>query len=99
MSKKTTKSKTSVERIAVLEEKPIKKESTEKKKEEIKVESTEKPVTNLPLIPLTVFCTLSGKKPDQIAGFRRYAINQNLKPMTVPQWREELVKFANRPVR
>ena len=49
--------------------------------------------------PLEVFCKLSGKKPDQIAGFRRYAISAKLKPMTILKWREKLVEFQNKPMR
>lgn len=75
---------------------PLKEESTEK--EEIEIKSTEKPVFNLPTITLNVFCQLSGKKPDQIAGFRRYALNQKFQSLTVPQWREKLLEFENRPV-
>jgi len=52
----------------------------------------------LPLIPLEVFCKLSGKKPDQIAGFRRYALSNQLKPKTIPEWREELIAFQNKPM-
>lgn len=66
---------------------------------EEKEEVEEKPISNLPSVPLKVFCQLSGKKPDQIAGFRRFALNQKLKAMTVPQWREQLVAFENRPMR
>lgn len=52
-----------------------------------------------PSIPLGVFCSLSGVKPDQLAGFRMYATTQKLKPMTVPQWRAKLVEFQNKPTR
>ena len=55
--------------------------------------------SDLPLINLTVYCNLSGLKFDQIAGFRRYAINQKLGPMTVPQWREEYNGFLAKPMR
>ena len=55
--------------------------------------------TDYPRLSLKVFCHLSGKKPDQIAGFRRYAITQKLDLLTVPQWREKLVEFQNKPTR
>lgn len=67
-------------------------------------EQSEAPVTitapkepDLPLVPLVVFCNVSGKKPDQIAGFRRYALNKKFDPMTIPQWREKLVEFERKP--
>lgn len=52
-----------------------------------------------PSVPLKVFCSLSGLKPDQIAGFQRYAITNKLGPMTITQWRETLVGFQNKPTR
>lgn len=78
---------------------PLKEEMDSTEKEELVNKSTEKEVFNLPTIALNVFCQLSGKKPDQIAGFRRYALNQKFHAMTVPQWREKLSEFENRPVR
>jgi hypothetical protein len=53
----------------------------------------------LPVIPLKVFCSISGKKPDQIAGFVVYAKMKELKPMTIPEWQEELTAFQNKPTR
>ena len=74
-------------------------DSTEKAKV---VEPEKEPVKkepDHPACPLEVFCKLSGKKPDQIAGFRRYAISAKLKPMTILKWREKLVEFQNKPMR
>lgn len=51
------------------------------------------------VISLAVFIQLAGKKPDQVAGFKRWALNQGLKPMTVRQWRGKMVEFDNRPMR
>lgn len=79
-------------------------DSEEKPKEEASPkESPEKPKeeerTGLPTVPLKVFCTLSGKKPDQMAGFKNYAKRSGLKPMTIPQWKEAFVEFQNKPMR
>ena len=66
------------------------------------VASTETPeiiVEDLPTVSLQVFCQLSGRKADQIAGFRRYAQSQRLSVLTVPEWRNKLVEFDNRPMR
>jgi hypothetical protein len=53
----------------------------------------------LPVVQLKVFCSISGKKPDQIAGFVVYAKMKELKPMTIPEWQEELTAFQNKPTR
>lgn len=55
--------------------------------------------SDLPLVNLAVFCNLSGKKFDQIAGFRNYAKRKKLGPMTIPQWRKSMEEFHNKPMR
>jgi len=51
----------------------------------------------LPRVDLRVWAISSGIKPDQLAGFVRYAIKNNLGRMTIPEWREALEAFRNRP--
>jgi hypothetical protein len=72
-------------------------EKTEDVKPELLIKRTE-PTEVLPLCTLEVFCQLSGKRADQIAGFRRYALNQQLKPRTIPEWKQELTAFQNKPM-
>jgi hypothetical protein len=49
-------------------------------------------------IKLEVFLRISGKKLDQMAGFRRYAINHGLKQMDTKDWQKEYAKFRSLPV-
>lgn len=51
-----------------------------------------------PGVKLEVFLRASGKRPDQMAGFRRWAINQGLKPMGIKDWRKEYARFLSLPV-
>lgn len=55
------------------------------------------PSPELPYVALDVFCGVSGLKFDQIAGFSRWAKSQGIKALTIPAWREALLKFQNRP--
>jgi len=91
--KKETKPDPKESANAAPEEKPADTPEEEPKKEE-KTEGDGKP-----MVPLKVFCKLSGKKPDQMAGFNRYALNNKMGPMTVPKWQEELKKFQSKPMR
>lgn len=72
-------------------------------KPDVKVEPKIKPEVKLytgpPRQPLKIFCHLSGKKPDQMAGFRRYASNQKLGPMTMKEWQKSFVEFQNKPMK
>lgn len=49
-------------------------------------------------VKLDVFLRICGKKPDQTAGFRRWALDNGLKQMDVKDWRAEFDKFLRRPV-
>lgn len=51
----------------------------------------------LPKIPLKVFEKIAGPKWDQLAGFKQHAKANNLGPMTVPEWRDALQAFKNKP--
>ena len=53
----------------------------------------------LPKIPFKVFEKVAGPRWDQLAGFRSYAKAQDLGPMTIPEWREALQAFQNKPTR
>lgn len=52
-----------------------------------------------PKLQLRIFCTLSGIKPDQMAGFARHAKHQKLGPLTIEEWKKSLVEFQNKPMR
>lgn len=52
---------------------------------------------DLPLIPLDSFLVISGKKYDQLAGFKAYAKLNNLGPLTVPAWQDAFNAFLNKP--
>lgn len=64
-----------------------------------KAEEPTKPAKKEALVSLQVFATVGGPKWDQLAGFVRFAQASGLKPRTIAQWREELRKFNDRPVR
>ena len=91
----------------VLEEKEEEKPPILENIEEIKAEEpvkkeAPKPVkkaNGLPLVPLKVFCALSGKKWDQIAGFKSQATKDALKPMTMPEWKVKYQEFMDTPVK
>ena len=52
----------------------------------------------LPQVPLRHFVLVSGKKPDQIQPFERWA-RKHLQhaTMTVPEWHAKLKEFLERP--
>jgi len=50
-------------------------------------------------VPLRVFVNVSGRKPDQMAGFVYHAKKEKLGPRSVPEWRAEFEKFLARPVK
>lgn len=57
------------------------------------------PHPGLPRIQLRVFLKLAGLKPDQLAGFKRYAEAEGLGPMPVPAWREAHKAFRTKPTK
>ena len=66
------------------------------------VESEPEPppvVVEKPAVALKVFLVIAGPKWDQLAGFKSYATQQKLGPRSVPEWREELQKFMNKPTK
>jgi hypothetical protein len=65
----------------------------------LKKEIKEKVEEKKPLISLTVFCQIAGPRWDQLAGFKQYAKANNLGPFTVLEWRKELEKFRNKPIK
>ena len=84
------------------EEAPIIENIKEVKAEEHVKKETPKPAkktSGLPLVPLKVFCALSGKKWDQIAGFKSHATKEALKPMTMPEWKVKYQEFMDTPVK
>ncbi len=56
------------------------------------------PAKVLPLVPLEVFATVGDSRWDQLAGFVRHVQMKKLGPLTIPQWREALTAFQNKPV-
>lgn len=70
----------------------------------LQVEPTVKPIKQEAPEPtrtgvkLEVFLRVAGPKPDQLAGFRRWAMDNGLKQMDVENWRAEYEKFLRRPV-
>lgn len=56
------------------------------------------PVNTLPAIRLEVYLRLCGRKWDQVAGFRHWALARKLEPRTVPEWKNTHAEFDARPV-
>lgn len=50
------------------------------------------------VVGVEVFVGVSKVKPDQMAGFCRWATLNNLGPMSIPDWEKALHTFNNRPV-
>lgn len=48
-------------------------------------------------INFEVWARLSGKRFDQLAGFRNWVKRQKIGPLTVLGWREAFQKFQNTP--
>ena len=71
----------------------------EKLPEQIEVAPKEDPQITKSKYPLAIFCQLSGKKPDQMAGFRRYALTNKIGPLTIPEWKKQLEAFQKKPMR
>jgi len=66
---------------------------------ESRPEESGTPPRQLSAVPLNVFLTMCGAKRDQMAGFRRFAINEKMSPRTVPEWRAAHAAFMKRPTR
>lgn len=49
-------------------------------------------------VSLEVYLRVSGKRLHQMAGFRRWAINNGLKKLEIKDWRAEYQKFLRQPV-
>lgn len=107
MSKKTDRKKDNRNELEETEPlEPISEETEEEMEPdavpdipENKIEEKAEPEPRGAVVPLAVFIQLSGRKLDQVAGFKRFALNQKLEPRTIPEWREKLVEFDNRPMR
>lgn len=55
-------------------------------------------VSSLPRVGIDVFMRVSGRKPDQMAGFGRWAKNRKLGTRTIPEWQAALTEYGDRPV-
>lgn len=79
----------------VVEEKPKK---AEKAKAPLKVPIIPEIKRVEAIIPYRVFEKISGRKWDQMAGFKNYVKRETLGPRTVKKWHEALQAFLNMPV-
>lgn len=52
-----------------------------------------------PPIKLAVFLVACKRKPDQMAGFRSFALSRSLGPMSMLEWEKTYKEFLARPVR
>ena len=52
-----------------------------------------------PLLSFLVFAKVSGKRPDQIAGFRRWVSSRSVGQQTLAQWKNLLAEFSQCPVK
>lgn len=68
-----------------------------KKAEAIAVETAKAPERKLTAVPLRVFAQLSGLKPDQFQPFGAYAVREEMRACTVPEWRGRLEAFQSKP--
>jgi hypothetical protein len=59
----------------------------------------EPPARALDRVTLEVYCSASGLKWDQIAGFKSWAKRQKLARLTMPEWKAKHDEFVVRPVR
>jgi len=55
-------------------------------------------VTEGSRVELRVYLASCGDKPDQVAGFARWARKQEMGLRTIPAWRELRAEFNQRPV-
>ncbi len=59
----------------------------------------EPPARALDRVTLEVYCSASGVKWDQIAGFKAWAKRQKLARLTMTEWKVKHNEFVVRPVR
>lgn len=105
MAKKTKESKSELSIMMDIDEDLHEAPMVNKKPKEVK---KEKPPERVPVIPeikkveavihYRVFEKISGRKWDQMAGFKSYVKRNKLGPMTVKKWHEALQAFLNKPV-
>ena len=57
------------------------------------------PARVLSRVALEVYCSASGLKWDQVAGFKAWAKRQKFGRLTMPEWKAKHDEFAARPVR
>jgi hypothetical protein len=53
----------------------------------------------LPAVPLKIWLSVCGIKPDRVAGFVSFAKRQKLGPMSIPEWAHSWQNFLKRPVK
>lgn len=53
----------------------------------------------LPTVNINVFAQVSGIKSDQLAGFYYYAKRNDIRSLTVPEWKKAYKKFLALPVK
>lgn len=49
-------------------------------------------------VPLDIFIATYGARFDQVAGFKSYVRRMKMGPRTIPEWKEAMAAFQNRPV-
>ncbi len=52
-----------------------------------------------PSVPLRVYATVSGIKPDQIQAFAMYARREEMRPCPVLEWKDRYETFLLKPIR
>ena len=57
------------------------------------------PPPTKPSVPLRVYATISGIKPDQIQAFAMYARREEMRPCPVPEWKNRYEAFLQKPIR
>ncbi len=51
------------------------------------------------VVTLDVYAKVSGIRPDQLAGFRRWVTSRKVSKQTLAEWRELREQFLRRPVK
>jgi len=74
-------------------EKAVQKAEAEKTKE------AAPPPAPKPVVPFRVFASLSGMKADQLAAFASFVRREELRAMSVEDWRATFAAFRARPVK
>lgn len=57
------------------------------------------PEPEKPSVDLSVYLAVCGRKPDQMAGFKHYAIHNGFGPMPIELWRKKYIKFMKKPTK